>query len=225
MTSPTTPVPRPWPLSSAVLILANAAPLIGVLTHDWTVFAVVLLYWCENVIVGVFNVLRMLCARPQDTVAWAGKAFLIPFFCVHYGMFTYVHGIFVLGLFGGAFAKGGFNLSPLTLLAAVRQAGVGWGIAALVASHGFSFFHNYLMGGEYRRVGLSQLMGQPYGRVVVLHFAILGGGFIVMALGSAVGALMLLIVVKTTIDLAAHLRERRKLGAAPDQALFATTSS
>jgi hypothetical protein len=48
------------------------APLIGVLAHHWTVFAVVLLYWCENVVLGVFNVLRMLCARPQDR--WRGRA-------------------------------------------------------------------------------------------------------------------------------------------------------
>ena len=60
---------RRWPLSAAVLIAANAAPLIGVLAHHWTVFAVVLLYWCENVVVGVFNVLRMLCAQPQNALA------------------------------------------------------------------------------------------------------------------------------------------------------------
>lgn len=118
MTTAAAPARR-WPVSSAVLVLANVAPLIGVLAHYWTVFAVVLLYWCENVVVGVFNVLRMLCARPQDGLAWAGKAFLIPFFCVHYGMFTFVHGIFVLGLFGGGFAKAGMSLSPLALKTAI----------------------------------------------------------------------------------------------------------
>jgi hypothetical protein len=205
--------PSRWPVSSAALILANTAPLIGVLAHHWTVFAVVLLYWSENVVVGVFNVLRMLCARPNEAIAWAGKAFIIPFFCFHYGMFTFVHGIFVVGIFGGAFGKGPISSSPLGLLTAVRQAGLGWAIAALVASHGFSFFHNYLAGGEYRRVGLPQLMFQPYGRVVVLHIGIIGGAFLVIALHSAVPALVLLIALKTTLDLVAHLAERRKLGA------------
>lgn len=210
-----------------MLLAANVAPLIGVLGHHWTVFAVVLLYWCENVVVGAFNVLRMLCARPQDALANLGKAFLIPFFCVHYGGFTFVHGIFVFGLFGGDFKKGGFGLDPRTVLGAIRQAGLGWAVAVLCASHAFSFFHNYLAGGEYRRVGLSQLMMQPYARVVVLHLAIIGGGALVMALGSAVPALALLIVLKTAIDLGAHMAERRRLGTiAPlGQALFATTSS
>jgi uncharacterized protein DUF6498 len=216
---------RRWPISAAVLVVANVVPLLGVVTHHWTVFAVVLLYWCENVVVGLFNVLRMLFARPQDPLAQAGKIVLVPFFCVHYGGFTFVHGIFVFALFGGGFKNGGFDLSPHTVLAAVRQAGLGWAVAALFASHGFSFFHNYLAGGEYRNVGLSQLMTQPYARVVVLHIAIIGGGFLVMSLGSAVPALVLLIVLKTALDLAAHLAERRKLGADSGQALFATTSS
>lgn len=204
---------RRWPVSSVALILANTAPLVGVLAHHWTVFAVLLLYWSENVVVGVFNVLRMICARPQEPLAWAGKAGMIPFFCVHYGMFTFVHGIFVLGIFGGGFGNASATLSPHTLLAAVRQTGIGWGIAALIASHAFSFFHNYLAGGEYRRVGLPQLMFQPYGRVVVLHIGILGGAFLVMALHSPLPALVLLIVLKTLLDLVAHLAERRKLGA------------
>jgi ABC-type hemin transport system ATPase subunit len=37
-----------------------------------------------------------------------------------------------------------------------------------------SFVWNYLAGGERQRVGLAQLMTQPYGRIVVLHLAILG---------------------------------------------------
>lgn len=217
--------PRRWPISAAVLIAANAAPLIGVLSHHWSVFAVVLLYWCENVVVGAFNVLRMVCARPQDALANAGKFFLVPFFCVHYGGFTFVHGIFVFGLFGGGFQTVGLGLTPHTVWTAIRQAGLGWGVAALVASHGFSFFHNYLAGGEYRNVGLSQLMTQPYVRVMVLHIAIILGGVLVTTLGSPVPALALLIVLKTAIDLAAHLAERRKLGTDSGQALFATTSS
>lgn len=215
---------RPWPISSLVLLGANVVPLVGVLTHHWTVFAVVLLYWCENVVVGVFNVLRMLCARPRDPLAQAGKLFLIPFFCVHYGGFTFVHGIFVFSLFGGGLK--GLDLGPHTVLTAVRQAGLGWAVAALFASHGFSFVHNYLAGGEYRNVGLSQLMTQPYARVVVLHIAIIIGGVLVTALGSPIPALVLLIVLKTGLDFGAHLVERRKLGTPPPgQAVFATTSS
>ncbi len=47
--------------------------------------------------------IKMLTANPESPVSWAGKFFLIPFFCVHYGMFTFIHGVFVIGQFGGGF--------------------------------------------------------------------------------------------------------------------------
>lgn len=201
--------PKTVPLSAYVLLATNLIPLVGIALHNWTVFQVLLLYWCENVVVGGFNVLRMLAAQPKSEITWAGKLFLIPFFCFHYGMFTFVHGMFVVALFGGG-KFGGFSGS--TLLNAVRSTGLTIPVAALIASHGFSFFHNYLAGGEYQRVALPQLMFRPYGRIVVLHLTVLLGGFLVMALGAPVAAIVLLVALKTAIDLGAHLRERVKFG-------------
>ncbi len=209
---------RRWPTSAVFLILANTVPLVGVFLHHWTVFAVVLLYWSENVIVGAFNVLRMLIAKPRQGLAWAAKAFMVPFFCVHYGLFTYVHGVFVFLLIGGQKPQSGFGLSVPTVLAALREQGLAWAVVALIVSHGFSFLHNYVAGGEYLRISLQQLMSQPYGRVVVLHLAVLGGGFLILSLGSPVGALVILIALKTALDLRAHLAERRRLGAIPEPA-------
>jgi len=202
-----------WPLSAFALIAANAVPVVGVLFFHWTVFSVILLYWCENVVVGGFNVLRMLTADPQDAGVWVGKVFLIPFFCFHYGMFTFVHGELVLALFGGSLGRGGFH--PAGLITAVSRAGVWYGVTFLVLSHGFSFVHNYLMSGEYRRIGLNQLMAQPYSRVIVLHITILVGGFLVQLAGAPIAALLLLVALKTAIDLRAHLAERAKLAPAP----------
>src|SRR6266516_2465912 len=83
MTAAAPRAPQRWPPSVIPLLLVNAIPLVGVLAHHWTVFVVLLLYWCENVVVGAFNVLRMVCAYPQVSIAWVGKLFVIPFFMVH----------------------------------------------------------------------------------------------------------------------------------------------
>jgi hypothetical protein len=213
----TTPDPasrdtRNLPPSALVLVAANLVPLVAVVASQWTVFSVLLMYWCENVVVGALNVLRMAAADPQDPAANVGKVFLIPFFIVHYGIFTMVHGIFVLTLFGPG---GGTSLDPERLVAAVGQAGIWYGVLAMALSHGFSFLHNYLWGGEYRRVSLQQVMFQPYSRVMVLHFTILFGGLGAKALGDPVGALVVLVAAKTWLDLRAHLAERRKLGMSP----------
>lgn len=208
---PASPDDRDVPPSALVLIAANLAPLVGVVAFDWTVFPILLLYWCENVVVGVFNVLRMLFAAPQSVAANASKVFLIPFFIVHYGVFATVHGIFVLTLFGPG---GRVSPSPATFLSAVRGAGIGYAVLAIVLSHGFSFVHNYLAGGEFRRASLPQLMFQPYARVMVLHVSILVGGFVAKAMGAPSVVLIVLITLKTAIDLRSHLAERRKLAVA-----------
>jgi len=215
------PPPSRWPLSAFALLAANLVPIAGVLTHHWSVFVVLLLYWSENVVVGVFNVLRMASADPQEPVLWAGKLFIIPFFIVHYGMFTFVHGMFIVALFGGPLAHAPDMMSGAGLLRAVRSAGIGYAVAGLFLSHGFSFFHNYIGSGEFRRVNLMQLMGQPYARIVVLHLTTLLGGFAATAAGAPIYALVVLVLLKTALDLRAHLAERAKLGepAAPPGAV------
>ena len=202
----------PFSASAFALVLANAVPLIGVVVLGWQVFPLVLLYWLENVVVGGFNVLRMLCARPRDGVRWAAKAFLVPFFIVHFGMFTATHGLFVFTLFDEGPRLQGFFPRPGEVLAAIQRTGVGLAVLALVASHGFSFVRNYLVAGEYRRASLQQLMHQPYHRVVILHLTILGGGFVTLLLKSPLAALVILVALKTAVDLRAHLAERSRFG-------------
>lgn len=41
------------------LIFANTVPLIGVLFFEWSLFAIIFLYWMENIVIGFFNLLRM----------------------------------------------------------------------------------------------------------------------------------------------------------------------
>jgi hypothetical protein len=197
--------------SALVLLAANLVPLAGVLFFGWSVFATLLLFWVENVIVGGFNVLRMLWAQPDNPLIWAAKAGTIPFFIVHYGIFTTVHGVFVLSLFGGINQRG--FPGPSAFLHAVQGAGIWPAALALAASHGVSFAVNYIGAGEYRTAALATLMARPYGRVMVLHVVILGGGFLVQSLGAPVAAIAVLVILKTGLDLVGHLREHAAPGA------------
>lgn len=153
----------------------------------------------------------------------AAKFFLVPFFVVHYGIFCLVHGVFVVAFFGqrDGFAGGHFGLtSGFASLGNIPH--FGWAVAGLAGSHLYSFVRNYLGGGEYRRTVLPALMLQPYGRIIVLHLAILFGGFVAMAMGSNLGILVLLTIGKTLFDLALHLRERRR-NAASSKAVLPET--
>lgn len=191
----------PLALSSAALVLANLVPLAGVLLGLWSVAEIMILFWAENVVIGLFNLLRMatvlLGRRERELLV------LMPFFAVHYGGFAAVHGLFVMHLFGAPeFAD--FAGVPALLLS---PAGLLWPLLALAASHGLSFALNFLGAGEWRRIEPNALMFQPYGRVIVLHLVIIAGGAIALALGAPIGALALLVLLKIGADLLAHRRE------------------
>ncbi|MEA3245189.1 MAG: DUF6498-containing protein [Gemmatimonadota bacterium] len=193
--------------SGVTLLVSNSLPLLGVLFFGWQVFPLLFLYWFENVVVGVMNVARMLTAQPASSSNWALKLFLVPFFCFHYGMFTMVHGIFVFALFGPA-SRAFFPNAAAVRSVASGTNGLVVAIVAIVSSHLFSFIWNYLRGGEYRRASPALLMAQPYARVMVMHVVVLGGAFAVAAIGSPLPALIILVVLKTGVDLAAHRAER-----------------
>lgn len=199
------------------LVLANLVPLGGVLFLGWEIFPLVFLFWLENVLVGVFNALKMLLAAPAEPVGWMVKAVMVPFFGFHYGIFCLVHGVFVFVLFGRGVVEIRGPLEWEHIWTVLVNQHLYWAALALAASHGVSLVLNYLRSGEYRRARLDALMQAPYGRVVVLHVAILGGGFLILSLGSPLGGLILLIVLKIVLDVRAHLGERRRFAAA-DQA-------
>jgi hypothetical protein len=80
-------------------------------------------------------------------------------------------------------------------------------LAGLFISHGISFFDNFLGRREYERATVKELMTAPYSRIVVMQFALIFGGWIVLLLRSPVPALALLIVLKTALDFSAHRKE------------------
>src|SRR5262245_4447150 len=208
----------------AALVLANAVPLIGVLFFGWSVWNILIVYWLENGIVGLFNVLKMAAATGTGQVqgmsinnrpvAGNSKVTLIPFFVMHYGIFWVVHGIFVLTLpflFTGEPGSAS-GVDPLAILFA--------GIA-LALSHGVSYWWNYLHGGEYLHMSAAQLMFAPYGRLLVLHMTIILGAVAIGTTGAQSAAVAMLVLFKTAIDVGLHLAEHRRAAPPPPEVVAA----
>jgi len=197
------------------LVVANLIPLFGVLFLGWSVWNILVIYWLENGIVGIINVLKMSAATGEEASGLSAaltingqpatamsKVGLIPFFIVHYGIFWFVHGIFVLTL--PAFLSLASD-TPMELgIGAVLFAAVG-----LAISHGLSFWWNFLRGGEYRRSTPAALMFAPYRRLVALHLTIIFGALAVTLTGAPIVAVAILVGIKTLLDLGLHLAEHR----------------
>lgn len=198
---------RPSVLS---LLLSNLFPVYAILVWKWPVFPLMLLFWVENLIIGAANLMKMAVCSPGDAKSWAAKLFVMPFFTFHYGMFCFVHGVFLMVLFGGMAKEGAPFPQPDHVIQAVSEYNMTAPIFALGASHLFSFLYNFLFMGEYKHATIGELMGAPYGRVVILHVTIIASGFFVMALGSPILALAMLTALKIWFDARSHVKERKR---------------
>ncbi|MGI9234725.1 MAG: DUF6498-containing protein, partial [Woeseiaceae bacterium] len=81
-------------------------------------------------------------------------------------------------------------------------------VASIAASHLISFFTNFIGTGEYLRTTANKLMFRPYGRIFVLHVAIILGAALIEWLGSPASMLVVLVAAKIALDLRYHLAER-----------------
>jgi hypothetical protein len=218
-------------LSVWALVLANLIPVAGVLFLGWSAANVVLLYWAENLIVGFYGLLRIAAMPVESPVEHLGKVFMIPFFTLHFGGFCAVHGLFLMILLGaGGEAEPIFpNTSwpgPLVfmqLLVSVvvhlwktRPPEMTIPLIALFASHGISFFENYVFGDERRSAGGKDQMARPYRRIVITHITILAGAVPVMAFGAPVALLAVLVAMKLAFDLYHHIKSHRRNSAGTD---------
>lgn len=206
--------PRQMKPTGWILVAANALPIFGVLFLGWDIHSALVLFWSENLVTGLFTVLRIALAKGELPM----KVFLIPFFLFHFGMFTAVHGIFVAFLVAGP--ERGLE-DPFATLGALLYT-VWPGVAALLVSHGVSFWQNYLVGGERFRTSPDQEMMRPYGRVVTLHVTIIAAAFIMAAFGAlnarpsgfaAQVPALVLVIMKILVDAASHHKAHADRGA------------
>jgi len=212
-------------LSLIVLIAANLVPLVGVFAYGWNASVLVFLYWMENLIVGSFNILRIATAKPEEQGGGhALKLFLIPFFCIHFGIFCAVHGSFLVSIVGippqlEGVVPADIGISSLFLpslatsiakaLTRLPQNWVSWTVLALVVSHGFAFIQGFILGHEFEHTSPAKVMFSPYIRIVILHIAILATGMAVHSLGSPAVLLAIIVVLKVIAESVLYLRFQR----------------
>jgi len=191
--------------SLSVLIAVNLMALVGIIAFGWDTFTIILAYWLESAIIGFYSILKLIFSKGeiktkkvppkfrglQKTVNRAAKIFLIPFFIVHFGAFMVIHFFFITIL----------SESPGQTIAQIPLIALTLGVGLFV-SHGISFWNNYIKNNEYKKANPQNLMLSPYKRVIIMHATIIFGAML------SVPA-MILILLKTIIDIIAHLRERK----------------
>jgi hypothetical protein len=197
------------PLAIVTLLISNMVPLAGVVWGGWNANTIILLYWFESAVIGFFAVKKIrktellgkqsvgnmvvkingrVSANPQDQ-------FLSFFFMMHFGIFMFVHLIFLLIFF----------LRP-----SINFLGMLTGALSMCFSHYLSYQQNFIQNKEYLGKTADAFFWSPYPRVIGMHLAVILGGVFMMQQGQSMVTLAILILVKTIADVISHLFEHRK---------------
>lgn len=203
--------------SSLILLGANLLPLAGVLFWGWDAFVLLALYWLETAIIGFWMLVRIASAPASDDLTFGEKqtiesrGALVLFLIVHAGLFMGVHFVFLWVLFSGGWSQK-IN-GPVDFVGKlVIATGLWLPLIVLFIARGITLFYGPRLrawlasepaAATPADEGTSSVIGAFYARVVVMHIAIIFGGFLSF-LGS-VGPLIVMIALKTAIDLGLHV--------------------
>jgi hypothetical protein len=189
--------------------VANLVPLAGVLLWDWDVFLLLLLFWCENVIIGIFGIARLIVAGKTESPV---EGLILPvFFLVHYGGFMFGHFMVLFAMYSGHVEEAGRLVEPEDYYRVILEE-LSWvAVVALFISHAWSFVENYMGQQEHERLTPGQAMALPYRRMMITHVALIAGGFFLAEKGQPLAGLVFLIALKIALDVIFHRREHARL--------------
>nr|WP_294077797.1 DUF6498-containing protein [Thiolapillus sp.] len=107
------------------LLLANLVTIVMAVMQDWSLLLVMWVYWCQSVIIGLFNFWRMMTLKRFSTKGVSSsngpvlptqktKREMSWFFLIHYGMF---HAGYLIFLFSGVFGEQPryFSVGPMLM--------------------------------------------------------------------------------------------------------------
>jgi hypothetical protein len=197
--------------SIVALLLANLVPLLGFLFFEWSLLSLFFVYWIETVIIGLYNILKILVSGIYTAVSEQQKSlkpYLLPFiyvlfFCFHF--FGVLGGV-LLGIFSSVeipqdmiestFLRELENVSKIAVL-------------GFVLSHGVSFCLNFIGKKEYQRKPFELHLFLPYIRIFVMMLAIFFGGL--LTLGNYIPSVYMafFVLCKIYFDVHSHTKERR----------------
>ncbi|MCX6752054.1 MAG: DUF6498-containing protein [Candidatus Nomurabacteria bacterium] len=203
--------------SDIALILANCVPLAGVLFFNWSLFSLLISYWLETGVIGIFVFIKSIYLYK----ATSKSIFLINGFVVlnMCGGFMFGHFIGIMALFSVVPGGNGwtglnlFNQSSVQLLTM---------LVTLSISHGYSFFYNFIgrnekasiieliktepLGGNSPKIG-KIIMGDFLIRIVLTQFTVIFGGIILVLTKTPIYLSAIFIIIKTVIDLFLHRKK------------------
>ncbi|MGC1122656.1 MAG: DUF6498-containing protein [Candidatus Methanofastidiosia archaeon] len=183
-------------LSFWVLLFSNGVTIFYALAETWSLLTLMVIYWVQSVIIGGFNVGRILSLQEFSTEGFTMNDQPVPptgetkrqvatFFSLHYGFFHFIYGVFL------ATQAGYVGIQYVAV-----------GSVIFLVDHFFSFKYNRER--DRKKIqNIGRLMFFPYARILPMHLVIIAFGVI----SSGTLPLVVFLALKTLADLVMHAVE------------------
>ena len=162
-------------------------------------FTVLFGYFLETIIIGVFNVFKMVVASKHD-----GSG---------YGMFVAIQSIFVfvvIGIDGTKLIKEPFNIIENYIMMLDLQ-GMEYMLPLLITTQLVKFLLDFMHPKKYLEFTVQEIMFKPYVRIFVQQFTVIIAMFFIIFSNVSVIAALLLILFRTIVDFSfASIRKNGK---------------
>lgn len=189
------------------LLVINVIVLGAGLVQAWPLADMMLIYWCQSVVIGFSYFVRILALdefctedfkvndQPVEATP-ATKYQTAFFFLVHFGFFNAGHLTFLVQSFDASL-----------------HAGVIGCALGFAANHLYSLAYNVRVD-RRRKPNIGNLMFMPYLRIFPMHITLIIGGALMQDSPGGLGlalATLLFVSLKTAADVAMHVAEHRTL--------------
>lgn len=181
--------------SLIAIVILGVIPIWGLINFGWGPGQVIVLFWIESLIVGIFTWQRVRDAERGQS-ANGGSPLLSMRFLVRYGPLWLLQGVLTWVLLLGFLPIGDGGWRGLAQDPNVWKAVMGIGLM-LTLVH----WREWARPQVWRGVEPSLEMFRPYGRVLALHLAVLIGFWIAAFAGGGREVAIALCVIKLVVDL------------------------
>jgi len=196
--------------STLALLASNVIVIAFAIIEHWNLITLLWIYWAQSVIIGVFNVFKILDLERFSTDGFyindkpvapteGAKRETAVFFALHYGLFHFVYFVFLV-----AFTFIGFWEVPSYGAATGSAYFILASVALFFANHLYSYLHNR-ESERGRMQNIGGVMFAPYARIIPMQLTLILGIFLVDQV-----ALLLFLALKTVVDVITHVTEHAR---------------
>jgi hypothetical protein len=176
--------------------------LLGVWFYGWSAYSLLILYWLETLVIGLWTVVLVAVSPTRPIRIFSGPATqaktgigMALFVLAHAGIFMFVHLFMLQGILDMDVPSGAmFDITGIITL--IFDGRLWVPLAGLFVIRALMTFDTLRRGD-----GVDRPLIGFYFRIVVMQFAILGGGFLSFFIGP-IAALIVLVIVRVGFELA-----------------------